>query len=88
MNSNPTSTSERLSADSTNKNIADLVVGEYRWTICGQVIRKTAVKPWNRGKTNGTVMSFVLKDITGELYVTAFNQDCAFYAERIKVKFN
>lgn len=49
---------------------------QNRWTIKGRVVSKGSIRTWHNQKGEGKLFSFELKDDTGDVKVTAFNQEC------------
>ena len=44
--------------------------------VKGRCVDKSESKNWKSATKSGNVFSFILKDKTGEIKVTAFNQKC------------
>ena len=44
--------------------------------VKGRCVDKSESKSWKSASNSGNVFSFILKDKTGEIKVTAFNQKC------------
>lgn len=47
-----------------------------KWNIKGRITSKSALREYSNAKGAGKLFSFVIADKTGEVKVTAFNQDC------------
>lgn len=49
---------------------------QNRWTVKGRVVSKGSIRTWHNQKGEGKLFSFELKDDTGDVKITAFNQEC------------
>ena len=58
---------------------------QRNWTTKGRVVAKSPMRTWNNQKGSGKLFSFDLKDDSGEVRCTAFNQEADRYFERLQV---
>ena len=79
---NITSKQYELSRDITD--ISDLKPGQGEWTIIGKCYAKTDLRTWNRNGKNGTVFSFEIRDLSGDIRVAAFNDECIKFFNEIQ----
>ena len=63
--------------------IKDLNPYQNKYTIQARVVKKSTVKNWSNSRGEGSVFDFVLKDKSGEIKVTAFNEDQRRYFDMI-----
>ena len=55
--------------------IKDLNPYQNKYTIMARVVKKSVVKTWSNSRGEGSVFDFVLKDSSGEIKVTGFNEE-------------
>ena len=66
--------------------IADLCPYLYiNWTVRGRVMFKSPIRTWNNFRGNGRLFTFYLKDMSGEIKVTAFNHECDIFFDMIQI---
>lgn len=58
---------------------------QRNWTTRGRVISKSQIRTWNNQKGSGKLFSFDLKDDSGEIRCTAFNQEVDKFYDVIQV---
>lgn len=67
------------SVDSPSKKvhpISSLTPYQNRWTIKARVSSKGALRTYSNSRGSGQLFNFVLIDESGEIRVTAYNEDC------------
>jgi len=64
--------------------IKDLNPYQNKYTIQARVIKKSGKKTWSNSRGEGCVFDFVLKDASGEIKVTGFNEDANKYFDTIQ----
>ena len=64
--------------------IKDLNPYQNKYTLQARVIKKNSVKNWSNSRGEGSVFDFILKDKSGEIKVTAFNEEQRKYSEMIQ----
>merc|ERR1719259_174312 len=64
--------------------IATLTPYQNKWSICARVTTKSAMRTWSNAKGNGKLFSFDLIDDSGEIRVTAFNEQCDKFMDMIE----
>jgi len=65
--------------------ISALTPYQNKWCICARATSKSALKTWNKGTGSGKLFSFDLLDESGEIKVTAFNEQCDKFFDMIEV---
>lgn len=61
---------------SASVDIYDLTPYALRWSIKGRITFKSVIREYNNFKGAGKLFNFTITDKTGEIKVTAFNEDC------------
>merc|ERR1719445_2784493 len=61
--------------------IASLTPYQNKWTIKARVTSKGDIRTWNKSTGSGKLFSFDLMDDSGEIRVTAFNEQCDRFYE-------
>ena len=64
--------------------IKDLNPYQNKYTIQARVIKKSGKKNWSNSRGEGCVFDFELKDASGEIKVTAFNDEANKYFDMIQ----
>ena len=64
--------------------IKDLNPYQNKYTIQARVIKKSGKKTWSNSRGEGCVFDFELKDASGEIKVTAFNDEANKYFDTIQ----
>ena len=63
--------------------IKDLNPYQNKYTVQARVIKKSTVKNWSNSRGEGSVFDFVMKDKSGEIKVSAFNEEQRKYYDMI-----
>ena len=64
--------------------IKDLNPYQNKYTVQARVIKKSSVKNWSNSRGEGSVFDFILKDKSGEIKVTGFNEEQRKYSDMIQ----
>lgn len=58
---------------------------QNRWVVKGRVVSKSGTRTWHNQRGDGKLFSFDLKDDTGDVRITAFNQECERFQSIVEV---
>ncbi|KAI0987217.1 hypothetical protein GJ496_008993 [Pomphorhynchus laevis] len=56
-----------------------------KWTIKARITNKSAIRKWSNTRGEGRLFSFDILDNTGEMRVTAFNEECDKFFDLIEI---
>jgi len=73
-----------LFPEKTTHEIKDLNPYQNKYTIKARVIKKSQKKTWSNSRGEGCVFDFILKDASGEIKVTGFNDEANKYFDTIQ----
>ena len=59
----------------TTHTIKDLNPYQNKYTVQARITKKSPLKHWNNSRGEGCVFDFVIKDASGEIKVSAFNEE-------------